>query len=310
MVEILKRIEKKKTSKKYESKKNYLNKVIEIQNNELNSLRYKWIKEFVDSYNDRGYLEEEKILLGMLLNYNVYYFNDNYEEARVDYIKSYNQVKDFINSLTDDQIDSNIYFSIAKKCFTESFIDCKKTVILLRKHMRHTDIFDDWKSISFKTFLSEDRLGYLLKEVDEETSITLKKLYKRYDVNISVLDQENIHYYYKYNKIVNVINKMCENICRLQIWNLLEKFQEDIDNCYFTIENNDYQKAFSVSFYVRTKKEDNVNNLNSEVIKFKEIDSDYKYKHSENINHDFIIGNDFDSKKIVCNKRLVKTKEK
>ena len=291
MVEISKLIKSKKKkikSKKCISKKNYLNKVKDIQNSELKSNRYRWIKEFVDNYNNRGDLKEEKILLEMLLNYNVYYFNDNYDVAHDDYIKTFNQVKDFIDSLDEEMVDNNIYFSIAKRCFTESVVDCTKILLLLKKHMNHTDIFEEWKSISFKTFLSSDRLGYLLKEVNEEVSISLKKIKNSYNVNVSVLNQDNIHYYYEYNKIVSIVNKMCENICRLQLWNLLNQFEEEIDNCYFKIENNEFQKAFSVSFYIRVKKEDvSLNDLNYSVIENSELDSNYSYKYSDNVSYDY-----------------------
>lgn len=280
-----------KKNRKDINKRNYLNKVRDIQNKELNSLKYKSIKEFIDKYDNRNFLEEEKEMLEMLLGYHIYCSSDCYEKAHDDYAEKFRQLNSFINSLSDEQIDSNIYFSIAKKCFDESIVDCNRILLLLRKHMNHTDIFEEWKQISFKIFLSGDRLSYLLNKVNEEVSISVRRLKKSRVVDVPILNQENIHYYYKYNKIVDVVNKMCENICRLQMWNCLSKCSEEIDNYYFKIENNEFQKAFSVGFYVRIKKEElNVDNLITsldKVVDSKEVYSDYSYKQS-NSNNMFI----------------------
>ena len=223
---------------------------IQIQNNELESGRFKKIKTFLNDYHTRENVKLEKKLFKIVGTSGL---DDNLINKNIDYkiihkIKRFNKLKHFLNSLTQEQINSNLYLQAVSVFMKTSLEDCKYIIMRLKENL---ELSDKNQRLELNVNIPVKRLKLLPTIVDEQVGISYyrKQNYKTEYVN--VLDDENLHIYSEYNTYVRNINKLATDIYNLQMIELLSLYPEQIYNYYFSILNNDYEHEFRTAYYVK-----------------------------------------------------------
>ena len=116
--------------------------------------------------------------------------------------------------------------------------------------MNQSYIKDEKRIINYEVDIPEERLDIFHETISLEKPISY---YKPQDYKIDyvqILNDENIEYYRIYNKIVNIVKKICEDIYMLQLWNSLSKYNDQVALSHFSSRINSSEKIFSLSFHL------------------------------------------------------------
>lgn len=246
---------------KYPSKDEYEKEKKRIIQSELNSDRFKRIKEFLNSYNKRKNLKLESCLFGIVGTYGLedYLINKSFEERKIDKIKRFDKLKKFINSLSEEEIESNIYLKKASEFMTTSIEDCSLIVEELKLKINKLELSDSNQRLELNINIPDERLEALPIRVREYVGIPYY-VPSRYKIKyVNVLDNKNAYIYSEYNEYVNKINKLVTDIYALQMWNLLSYYKEEINNYYFVILNNEFEHEFRTAYFVKKRKNEKMN---------------------------------------------------
>lgn len=237
------------------TKEEYDNKIIKIQKDELESDRFKKINSFIKRYQDRENKELEEELFKIVGSYGLddNLFGKDYEIKRLGKITRFTKLVKFLNSLTKEQIMSNIYLQAADTFIRTSVEDC--LVIVQKLHnLIDNDLFQSFnksKRFEVNIMIPQERLVLLPSYINEQVGIAY---YKPQDYKVSyvnVLDSKNRNIYREYNSYVRKINQLATDIYQLQIWNLLSVYPEEINNYYFNILNNEFEHQFLSAYFVK-----------------------------------------------------------
>ena len=214
-------------------------KIKEEQLKELHSEEFKKISTFIEEYDQRKCLDKEKELLE-LINKKIKEYE--FELKNTPFISYYenqtekNKIKiieEFINSLTEEEINSNIYLKTAYYLLELSKKDCQTIVEKAMKKISH-DTYIPYPKIN-KIYqitipIESENIGIFFKEVktgkyiyysSTDESKELKIVY------IQVLDEENIKIYEKYNGIVRSMHRLAIAIYRLRIAEIISNYEID-----------------------------------------------------------------------------------
>ena len=249
------------TKVEYPTKEQYDENVKRIHEEELHSELFKRTKEFISSLSKRKNIELEKKLFKIVGTYGLEdnLVNKSYNEKRIHKAKRYDKLKQFMNSLTPEQILSDIYLTSVSKFIETSLIDCSMIIENLRKKVKNLDISDKNRRFEIYMDIPKERVVIFPITICETISIPYYRPqdYKRSYVDL--LDENNKHIYKKYNEYVRVTNKLVEDIYQLQMWNLLSCYPEQIANYSFIIDN-EYKHEFRTTFLVKKCRESNIEN--------------------------------------------------
>lgn len=238
------------------TKEEFYNRVNEIQKKELESNKFKTISIFMKNHDDRINRDLEEQLFSIVGNYGFEdeSHNRTYDENKLSRISRFNEFKYFIDSLNQEQIESNPYLKAAHFFMQTSKVDCENIISDLRKQMESTELTDMFKIFRFEIEIPEETQKMLPIRISEQKGIPFYKpeVYKTEFVNLLPADYQYI--YTNYNNYASKIDKLASDIYFLQMWNLLSKYEEHIDNNYFNIYNNCFEHKFLVGCFVRKNK--------------------------------------------------------
>lgn len=243
----------------YPTKEEFEEHIRQIQQNELHSDRFTKIKIFVNDYYKRENKKLEKKLFKIIGTYGLedHLINKSFDEKRISKIKRYIELKNFINSLTQDQINSNLYLRAVSIFMETSIEDCEFIIRRLKEKIEDLELSDENQRLELNINIPIKRLKLLPTTICEQVGIPYYRPQDYKIAYINVLDEENSHIYSEYNIYVRNINKLATDIYQLQMWNLLSIYPEQIYNYYFYILNNDSEHEFRTAYFVKKYREKN-----------------------------------------------------
>ena len=159
-----------------------------------------------------------------------------------------------MDSLSDEEINSNLYFKAVKQFMETSEIDCVNIITQLNKKIDELEETDRVQSLELNLNIPNERLELLPVTIKEQVGIPYCKPEVYKTEYIDILDTKHIRIYYTYNSYVRKINKLASDIYHLQMWALLSSQKLQIENYHFSILNNDYENEFRMLFFVQNKK--------------------------------------------------------
>ena len=280
----------------------------EIQEKEYNSTRYKRAVKFIEEYLTRQYLDKEEEFLNIM--------NDSKScdkltlNESVDYkLNCFLRIKEFINSLTKDQIDSNLYLSALSKLCDCSINDCLNVFdytinkfnncnsnyfnsemdlskgisdILPNYIVNEIGVFYDKKTDNYDIFyqdvssdMDKERATKLVKDFNryivEYFPITDKKISSVYADNNNIFFNMKDYISYYYSLVMNVICSLSSN----EIYNryiLVEKDSSGKRCLHFGFERKQKELlAEDVSFDMVINYINNVDNKKCKKLNYHKI---------------------------------------
>ena len=245
--------EKKEDIKRdYPSYEEYIEEIKRIQEKELNSDRYALTYDFLsNNYWNRQNKDLEEELFKIVGTYGI---EDEMFNMPDDFIKSvrlkrYAKLKKFIESLTEEQIDSNIFLQKANLFMKTSIEDCPIILDELNKIINNGN---QSKSITIECTIPDNTRMNILDHISTQTGIRYYRP-EAYKVDyIDVLDSSHKQVYEDYNHCIRKISKIAEDIYFLQLNNIIAALSSDL-MCYnFQIYHPGYNDCFIVSFFVKS----------------------------------------------------------
>lgn len=198
----------KKAAEEKMKKTEFENRILEIQQKELNSERFKKISEFVKQYDMRKnrHLEEELFKIIGTYGLDDHLISQDYENRKKFKINQYNKLKQFMDSLSDEEINSNLYFKAVKQFMETSEIDCVNIITQLNKKIDELEETDRVQSLELNLNIPNERLELLPVTIKEQVGIPYYKPEVYKTEYIDILDTKHIRIYYTYNSYVRKIN--------------------------------------------------------------------------------------------------------
>lgn len=244
----------------YPTKEEFEEHKRKIQQEELKSDRFKKIQKFIMEYQKRENIELERVLFKIVGTYGLEdnLINKRFDKRRIYKSKRYNELKKFMNSLSGDQINSNIYLKAAAMFMETSIIDCELIIRQLRTRIFNLELSDRNQSIYINIDIPKERLELFPKMIYEVVRIPYYRPQDYKMAHVNILDETNSYIYTEYNQYVDNIKRLSEDIYQLQMCNLLSLFPEQIVNYNFSIFN--YECEFRTSFFVRKSRENIIGN--------------------------------------------------
>lgn len=243
----------------YPTKEEFEEHKRKIQQNELNSERFKKAKKFLMDYNKRENKELEKKLFKIIGTYGLEdnLINKSFDEKIINKIKRYNKLKKFMNSLTESQINSNLYLKAVSIFMETSIEDCEFIIRRFKEKVEDLELSDKNQRLELNTNIPKKRLKFFPSLICEQVGILYYKPQDYKIAYINVLDTKNSNVYVEYNNYVRNILKLATDIYHLQMTNLLSMYPEQIYNYYFSINNNDSKHEFVTAYFVKKCREKN-----------------------------------------------------
>lgn len=197
--------------------------VLEMQQKELESENFKRVSEFLDRHDKRIALDKENMLFEILENGN------------------YDDIREFLNSLSSEEMNSNLYLRIAKKALNVVKFNCSKEIIRLNEDLS----FDEEKEIGKLTFdLTEGMEDFAVNKVN----LSIDVITKNGKDSLPILDEENIDTYLTYNTIVNTINFMLVRLYNIVFSELASKLSIEMD--YIEFKHNANNRKVVIEYHV------------------------------------------------------------
>lgn len=201
-----------------------------MNKNSLASNQEKYILELIYEYYIRENIDLEKRLFKIVGTsiYNDDIFVKNYEERKNNRLEKFYLLKEFLNLLTEEQINSNIYLKVTDYFIKYSIDDC---II----------IFEELQKESLKLMKNNKT-----KIIELSVTISNERIKKFPVINIKQMEEFNEYYKIRQNIIC-----LITNIYQLQLWNMLSKYDGQIDNYKFEIKNIENEYKFILNFSLK-----------------------------------------------------------
>lgn len=236
-------------------KEEFEKNVKKIQQKELQSDRFKFVQKFMADYRIRSNRDLENKLFKIVGNDEEQLLIKSYDDRKVDKTIRFNELKKFMNSLTQEQINSNIYLKTVAIYMETSIKDCKLIMEQLEEQLSNLKVSDENQNLKLNVNIPKERLNIFPTIIRVQVSVPYCSIPNYKVTSVNVLDEENLQLYNEYNFYVKKINKLANDIYHLQIWNLLSIYPEQINNYYFLIFNNDSEQQFKTAYYVKKCRE-------------------------------------------------------
>lgn len=244
--------EKKELYSDYPTKDEYLNRVKQIQSEELKSDRYMLVYVFLThNYWNRENEDLEKELFKIIGTHDLEesIFNESSEYKKSLRMKKNEMLKQFISSLTEEQINSNIFLKSTYLFMNMSNEVCSAIM---------TELYDKINSENVPNLLT---LEFQIPEKTQELIPNYIpgqkgiKYYRPEDYRtdyIDVLDSTHKYVYEDYNLLVEKLGKLAEDVYYLKLNEMI--FNIPSLECYhFQAYHPGYNNHFIASFFVRKK---------------------------------------------------------
>lgn len=229
---------------KNKTKEEFEKEIKTINENELKSSRY-WNAYIylANNYWNRRNLELENELFKIIGVYGLEkdMINESNDTVKLTRLKIYSILNQFMDSLTEEQIDSNIFLKTADIFIKNSNKDCLDII-------NHVNNFKNIDSISMDYPIPQYIQNYIPEYINTQVGI---EYYKPEDYKIEyidVLDLEHKYVYDDYNLCVKRLGKILEDIYFLEINNILYNNPNLI--CYhFQVYHPGDNNKFIVGFF-------------------------------------------------------------
>lgn len=168
-----------------------------IQEEELNSERYKMVSDIVNIYDKRKYKDIEEKLLGIIRNYD---YNNTSIESVIEKVNEYNI---FFSSIESDVCNNNIL--IKKIADFNSFISSQ-----LRSLMVELDLIlsshREQKKFDYEFFINVNLPKIIMEQIPKNICIIKNVIINGEDKYIQILPRENRKIYDLYNEFSEKVN--------------------------------------------------------------------------------------------------------
>jgi hypothetical protein len=213
------------------AKKEFDNKVRQIHIDELQSEKYKKVCEYLSkNYYARRNEELETNLLKVVGTYEVDYnvFNKARDVKKKLINNRYSNLKNFMSSLSADEINSNIFLKSAYDFMNMSEEVCGEIMLLLQDTVNNGEPKDISMSMPKK-------MGELIPDYAEESiGIPYHNPAEYKTAYINFLDAQHEHIYKEYNYVVQTIGKIAEDICFFKL-NEMTLNKPDLECYHFQV---------------------------------------------------------------------------
>ena len=238
--------------KDYPTKEEYFSEVRRIQSEELKSNRYMLAYAFLtNNYWNRKNKNLEEELFKIIGTYGLEepMFNESSEYKKSVRMKKYEILKQFIGSLSEEQINSNIFLKSTYLFMNMSNKVCSTIMTELYDKINSHNIQN---SLSLEFQIPKETQELIPNYISEQRGI---KYYRPEDYRtdyIDVLDQSHIYVYEDYNSLVGKIGKLAEDVYYLQL-NEMVSNTPNLECYHFQVYHPGYNKHFIASFFIKAK---------------------------------------------------------
>ena len=205
-----KKVLKKEKIHEIREKAKFNDKIKQIHDDELKTERYKMAYDYLYGvYYTRKNKRLEENLLKVVGSYDIDYnlFNKSRDVKKALINEKYKKLKGFMSSLSEKQINSNIFLKSAYDFMNMSEEVCGEIMLLLQDTVNNGEPKDISMSIP-------DKMEELIPNyINESIGIENDDKSKCKTAYINLLDEEHMHIYKGYNMIAQTIGKIAEDIC-------------------------------------------------------------------------------------------------
>lgn len=253
----------------YPTKEEYEKQIQTIQQSELNSEKYKNVYSFLQSSLENrknGNLEEELFQIVGRYRFEESIVNKSFSYKRRKRLEQYQKLNNFMNSLSEEEMNSNIYLKNANLFRKLSLEDIDMILKMLQEKLGTMEFEEEkTKRVEIVLPFSEERLSQIPQEVSSVKGIPY---YRPQDYKISyieVLDEEHKYVYKEYNQYVRRTESLISDIYFWELCNQLSMISEqNLYPYHFQVYNNNAGHEFIASFFVSPQED--LKFVNSETI--------------------------------------------
>ena len=238
--------------KDYTTKEEYFREVTRIQSEELKSDRYMLAYEFLtNNYWNRENKELEEELFKIIGTYGLEepMFNESSEYKKTIRMKKYEILKQFIGSLTEEQINSNIFLRSTYLFMNMSNEVCSSIMTELYDKMNSENVPS---SLSLELQIPEKTQELIPNYISSRRGIKYYRPEEYRIEYIDVLDLTHKYVYEDYNSLVGKIGKLAEDVYYLQLNEMVSNIPS-LECYHFQVYHPGYDNHFIASFFVRAK---------------------------------------------------------
>lgn len=217
------------------TKKEFYKNIARVQKQELNTDRFRFVKNFIDKYSHRDSFSKEQYLFDLIRDCkSLVSSNISSSQLKEAGIIKYNELSEFISSFSVEDINNNFYLKIANYIFKTCDDECES--IIRRSSLDKIEELP----------VPESRLDILQSQINLQTKIPYYKpnVYEMESVNI--LDEDNLYYYDIYNIVIKNVRNIYELVYFLKINKIINDKNLDIYIKHFYARLNDGKKVYSL----------------------------------------------------------------
>ena len=238
---------------KNKTKEEFENEIKTINENELKSARYWNAYLYLNKYFwNRKNIELESELFKLVGVYGLEkdMINESNDSIKITRAQIYSILQQFMNSLTEEQINSNIFLKATSIFIKTSTKDCLNII-------NQANNFNNTNSLSIECPIPQYIQNYIPEYINTQVGI---EYYKPEDYKIEyvdVLDKEHKYVYDDYNLCVRRLGKILEDIYFLEMNNILYNNPNLI--CYhFQVYHPGENNKFIVGFFNNKENNNNI----------------------------------------------------
>lgn len=238
---------KEKVKKSHPTKEEYEKSVILDQQKELESGRFQTLEAYLGIFEESSHLEKQEYLLSLIGNYNddhIDEINNGYFYTKTKKFKKYSLLKDFIESLTEEECEENYYLFLAQTLFNIIKKECDYYIMYYSNNKDNNK--RNYQEFTFD--LSKE----ITDIVPNAVPLTVAHQYympQRYSISYDpILPNSHIQVYYDFNSIVRTIQKMLSDIIDLELWHQFDKMGVEVAVSYINTLINDDEKSITICF--------------------------------------------------------------
>ena len=240
--------------REYPTKDEYYKEIEKIQNDELKSERYVLTHAFLmNNYWNRKNINLENELFKIIGSCGLEdpLLNESYDLRSESRMKKYEYLNQFMNSLSNEQINSNIFLKNTNLFMNMSSEVCFNIIDELYDKLNSADVSD---FLEFKVPIPHETQMLILNYITEYTNVKYFEPKDYRNSCISILDSEHKYVYEDYNLFVQKMGKLAEDIYFLKLNDILSNDSSiECNRLYLYHSGND--NHFIVNFFIVPKQE-------------------------------------------------------
>ena len=227
------------------AKRDFEDKVRQIRIDEFKSEKYKNVCEYLSK---NYYVRKNEVLEANLLkvvgtyeiNYNLFNKSRNTKKSLIN--SEYNKLKNFMSSLSMDEINSNIFLKSAHEFMKMSDEVCSDIMIQLQDAMNGSE------HVNVKMLIPAKMQELIPEYASESVGIPYYDPAEYKTAYIKLLDKQHEHIYRDYNYVVQTIGKIAEDICFFKL-NEMTLNKPDLECYHFQVYLPGYDNSLIARFF-------------------------------------------------------------